>query len=86
MCASMQALRLTERMLEGYNTNAASDLGVAALGLGAAMRGAWLNILINLGGIADADFTSRYRFEGEELLEEALALSEKAYRIIVESL
>jgi len=86
MCASMQALRLSERVLEGYNTSAASDLGVAALGLGAAMRGAWLNILINLGSITDADFTARYRAEGEVLLADALPLSERIYQAIVESL
>ena len=86
MCASIQALRLTESVLEGYNTSAASDLGVAALGLGAAMRSAWLNILINIKGITDADFTDRYRAEGEALLAEALPLSERVYRVIIENL
>ncbi|MCL1847632.1 MAG: cyclodeaminase/cyclohydrolase family protein [Coriobacteriia bacterium] len=86
MCVSMQALRLTERALEGYNTNAASDLGVAALGLGAAIRSAWLNILINLGSIADAGFSARYRAEGEALLADALPLSERIYQVIMESL
>ena len=86
MDASLQALRLTESALEGYNTNAASDLGVAALGLGAAMRGAWLNILINVGSITDADFAARYREKGETLLADALPLSERIYQTITESL
>ena len=86
MCASMQALHLTQKALEGYNANAASDLGVAAVALGAAMRGAWLNILANLGGISDTDFTARFRAEGEALLAEALPLSESVYQTIVGSL
>jgi len=86
MCASLQALRLIETALEGYNTNAASDLGVAALGLGAAMRGAWLNVLINLGSITDTDFAARYRAEGEAVFADALPLSEKVYQTIIESL
>ena len=86
MLASMRALRLTETALEGYNTNAASDLGVAALALGAAMRAAWLNILINLSGITDPAFTTRYRADGQALLADALPLSEKIYRTIIDTL
>lgn len=86
MRTALDALRLTERAMEGFNTNAASDLGVAALGLGAALRGAWLNVCINLGSIADADFAARYRAEGEALLAEALPLCDRIYQTILESL
>jgi len=86
MHACMRALRVTEKAIEGYNPSAASDLGVAALGLGAAMRSAWLNILINLGGITDVDCAAQFRAEGEALLAVAIPLSEKIYHVILDSL
>ena len=86
MCVSMQALRLTEQAMEGYNTNASSDLGVAALGLGAAIRGAWLNILANLGSIADTSFSARYQAESQALIADALPMAERVYQVVLESL
>ena len=50
---TLEALKLAQQMLGKFNTNAASDLGVAALNLSAAVRGAWLNVLINLGSLKD---------------------------------
>lgn len=86
MSACLEVLRLAHTVLQGFNASAASDLGVAALALGAAMRGAWINILINVGGITDVAFTSRYRKQGEALLAEALPLAESVYETLVESL
>ncbi|MCL2671647.1 MAG: cyclodeaminase/cyclohydrolase family protein [Clostridiales bacterium] len=86
MRAAVEALRLTETAMEGYNTNAASDLGVAALGLSAALRGAWLNVCINLGSIKDMDFVARYRDEGEALLAEGTELADKIYQGILVTL
>lgn len=79
------ALRLNRQLMEhGYNTNAVSDLGVAFLNLSAAVRGAWLNVLINLGSIKDQTFVEQYRRRGEEILEEALPLAEEGYRRVLE--
>ena len=86
MRASVQALQLVNQALTGYNKSAASDLGVAALALGAAVRGAWLNILINLASIKDADFAQSSHSEAEALLAEALTLSTAAYDTIQETL
>ena len=47
-------LELAKMLIGKSNTNCASDIGVAALTLVSCARGAWLNILINLGGISDA--------------------------------
>lgn len=65
------ALTLTESAVGRSNTNCASDLGVAAVTLGAAMKGAWMNVLINLGGIKDADFAQKIKAEGEALVKKA---------------
>ena len=86
MRASLEALRLSERALEGYNASAASDLGVAALALGAAMRGAWLNVLINLGGIDDAAFAADFNDKSAALLAEALPISERVYQVLAADL
>lgn len=86
MQLSLSALKLADGMLGGYNTNTASDLGVAVLALKAAIQGAWLNVLINIGGIHDDVFTDEHRKNGQEILDEALPLADKIYHQILESL
>lgn len=81
---SVAALRLTEGLVGRSNASAASDLGCAALHLGCAIRGAWLNVLINLGSIRDAAFVADYRSRGQALLDEALPLSEHIYQQVLE--
>ncbi|MCL2249277.1 MAG: cyclodeaminase/cyclohydrolase family protein [Oscillospiraceae bacterium] len=76
---SYQALVQIENMCGKYNTNAASDLGVAALSLKTATQGAWLNMLINLDSIKDEQFKNEYRKKGEELSKKAIALADKIY-------
>ncbi|VHF57685.1 formiminotetrahydrofolate cyclodeaminase [Streptococcus pyogenes] len=61
MTLMVEALEITATAVGKSNTNAASDLGVAALNLKAGLQGAWLNVLINLSGIKDEDFVTDYR-------------------------
>lgn len=86
MECSLSALDIIDVMLGKFNTSAASDLGVAALSLKAAVQGAWLNILINIGGIKDEAFIAKYRSEGETILDKALPLADKIYAAVLESL
>ena len=81
-----QALKLARNMLGKFNTNAASDLGVAALNLSAALRGAWLNVLINLGSLKDAQTAQDYRTRGQRLVEESQAVADEIYQTILASL
>ena len=81
---SLEALRLTEGLVDRSNANAASDLGCAALHLGCAIQGAWLNVLINLGSIRDVAFAAQYRTRGQILLDEALPLSRRLYGRVLE--
>ena len=76
----VQALELTDSLLGKTNASALSDLGVSALSLGAGLRGAWLNVLINIGGLKDPAIAERYRTAGKELLARGMALSEEIYR------
>ena len=76
---SLEALRLTDGLVDRSNASAASDLGCAALHLGSAVQGAWLNVLINLGSVRDAAFAAQYRTRGQILLDEALPLAQSIY-------
>ena len=59
---------------------------MSALSLRAAIQGAWLNVCINIGGIADEEFARTYREKGEALLARALPLADAAYQEILASL
>lgn len=83
---SCEALELTRTMVGKSNASAASDLGCAALNLKAAIQGAWLNVLINVGGINDEAFVAEYRANGEALLARALPLADEIYAEILASL
>lgn len=81
-----ETLELTDSILGKSNASALSDLGVSALSLGAALRGAWLNVLINIGSLKDQAFAEEYRRKGEALLAKGLPLSEQIYQKILEQL
>ncbi|MFV0496776.1 MAG: cyclodeaminase/cyclohydrolase family protein [Candidatus Fimivivens sp.] len=86
MQLACEALKLTQSVVGRSNASAASDLGCAALSLKAAIQGAWLNVLINIGGIKDEAFTSRYRKEGEALMAQALPLADSIYQEVLAAL
>jgi len=81
-----QAMELIEGAVDTTNTTAASDLGVAALSIKAAVQGAWLNILININGIHDEAFVDKYSKGGEEILAQVLPSADRVYKSILESL
>ena len=77
------ALELADSLLGKFNTNAASDLGVAALSLRSAIQGAWLNVLINIGSLKNKELAEDYRVKGEAMLAKALPLADKVYETVV---
>ncbi len=83
---AVEALELTRSVLGKSNDSAASDLGVSALSLRAAIQGAWLNVLINIGSLKNKELAEDYRKKGEALLERALPLADEIYRTVVESM
>ncbi len=56
-------------MKEIGNPNAASDVAVGALCIKTAVRGAWLNVLINAPGLKDRAFANRIVSDAEALLK-----------------
>lgn len=81
-----QTMELTGLIVGKSNASAASDLGVAVLCLKGAIQGAWLNVLINLGGVEDQAFVDEYRGKGQRLLDKTLPLGDELYSRIQSSL
>ncbi|MBQ4425346.1 MAG: cyclodeaminase/cyclohydrolase family protein [Lachnospiraceae bacterium] len=83
---SRNALYLTSALIGRSNASASSDLGVSALMLKAALQGAWLNVLINIGSLKDPELADEYRARGEAILEEALPTADEIYQTVASSL
>ena len=68
---SFEGLRTIETLVGKTNINAISDLGVGAINLMASVKGAWLNVLINLPGVKDIDKKTLFEDKGNEILKQA---------------
>ena len=71
MHLSVGALTQAERVAAHGHQAAASDVGIAVGLLRAGVRGAKLNVDINLGSISDAAYTEAARSEADRLSKEA---------------
>lgn len=76
----LEALHYSKSLIGHSNTNAASDLGVSALNLITCMKGAWLNVLINLGGVEDEAKAKEFRSNGEEMVAAAQKEADEIYQ------
>ena len=83
---AVETLELTDSILGKSNDSAASHLGVSALSLRAAIQGAWLNVLINIGSLKNKELAEDYRKKGEALLERALPVADRIYQTVVSQL
>jgi glutamate formiminotransferase/formiminotetrahydrofolate cyclodeaminase len=73
MHVASEAFDLLEAMARDGNPASASDAGVGALCARAAIRGAWLNVLTNAGGIKDRQRVERVLAEGRRVEQDAAA-------------
>lgn len=81
-----RALEIPRELVGRSNKTAASDLGVSALQLLACVRASWLNVKINLSGIANEAAAADFDARGQALVERAEQLSEEIYREILAQL
>jgi len=79
MQTAVRVFDLLEAMARTGNPASVSDAGVGALCTRAAIRGAWLNVRINLSGLSDPTSAVAMVTEGERLLK----LSEERERAVL---
>ena len=82
MKMAAEGLELAEQLMGNTNPNTASDLGVAVLNLMTCMKGAWLNVKINLPGVKDEALAAEYREKGEEMVKKGEVIAKKLYEEI----
>ncbi len=82
MRACQQALRGAVIVASNGNRRTTSDVGVGVELLLAALRGARLNVEINLAGLGDADYASRVKEEVVALERDAAADADRARRAL----
>ena len=73
---SLEAMELLPFFTEYGNMNAITDLGVGAMLLETGIRGAILNVKINLGSLKDQDKVDRFKKNYERIEEESIILKE----------
>ena len=78
MRACQQALRGAVIVANNGNTNASTDTGTAVLLLMAGLRGAALNVDVNLKSLSDAAFAKRVSAERDQLASDAEADARRA--------
>lgn len=79
-------LPLTALVAEKGNMNSASDAGVAAALTAAAVRGAALNVYVNLSGLPEDDFRKETMREATDLEQRISAESDRIARLVRSSL
>ena len=77
-----EVIELAQSAAELGNPNVLSDAGVAALCAQAGLKGAALNVFINLGMIKDQTFVSQCQAELEQLLISHVALADEIYELV----
>ncbi|MGI6575627.1 MAG: cyclodeaminase/cyclohydrolase family protein [bacterium] len=80
------ALKLHKLFLGLGTPHAVSDIGVGVLFLGAALRGAGLNIQININSIHDQQFVAHVKKEIDPILEQGSCLAEEIYKEVEKKL
>lgn len=81
----LKGLETTAKIVGKSNPNASSDLGVAALNLLAGIKGAYLNVMINLPGIKDENIKDSFS-GAESMVDKAEKLAAKIYSDVLASL
>lgn len=72
--AAVEGLEVLSSLAQHSNPNLISDVAVAAFALGATFRSAWINVLINVSGLKDAEKKAAIVAEGAELEARSRAL------------
>jgi len=86
MNQAYEGMKLATKLVNHSNSNAASDLGVAASCLETAVKGAWLNVCINLPGVKDPNQAKHFEETGRTIYNDSITLANRIMEFIRESL
>lgn len=82
MKKSYESMEIMKAMAEFGNPNSVSDAGVGALCARTAVRGAYMNVRINAGGIDDKDFVNKLIEEGAAIERQAEETEKAIVRMV----
>ncbi len=82
MQTAFQSLEVIQAMAEIGNPNSLSDSGVGALCARTAVYGAYLNVRINAGSLADKTFADDIQKEAAQLLQKTLAKEAEILKLV----
>jgi glutamate formiminotransferase / formiminotetrahydrofolate cyclodeaminase len=82
MRLSMESFNIIKAMAEIGNPNSVSDAGVGALCARAAVRGAYLNVKINMGGFEDKEYVEKALNEADMMIVQADVLEKEVLEIV----
>ena len=77
---SLSVLEIAVELVKKGNPNSVSDVGVAGEVALAGVRGACMNVLINLPAIKDKRYTNRKKKQVDELIVKAQKLEQGVFR------
>jgi len=86
METTLNSMEVIKAMAETGNPNSASDAGVGALCACMAVKGAFLNVRINSGGLNDKDYVTVIINKGEDIVKKAEMLEMEILSIIDKNL
>jgi glutamate formiminotransferase/formiminotetrahydrofolate cyclodeaminase len=86
MQAAFNCIPLLQEMANNGNQNSLSDVGVGAICIKTAVRGAWLNVLINANGLTDKTWAAEIVDKAKTLLAENHKLCDNIVNSIEEKL
>lgn len=83
---TVEALEISSRLAEIGSRLVLSDVGCGAVFLRAALESAWLNVVINLGTITEADWAKEKRQSIDALLAKGRTLADSCYKLVQEKI
>lgn len=83
MQLSLDSMEINEAMAESGNPNSVSDAGVGAHCACTSVKGAFLNVMINLSGYSDKSFVAETRERATKILELSIKKEEEILRIVM---
>jgi glutamate formiminotransferase/formiminotetrahydrofolate cyclodeaminase len=84
MEAAFAVFPLAEAMVKDGNPNSVSDAGVGALCARAAVMGAWMNVKINTGSLADKELAASFLQRAANIAEQTDALERRIVGMVEE--